>query len=155
MPFFNCLIYYATLEANGSGRTSAWTTVASSSQSLPWMILHEKLCSTCWQLVTLAQVVIALSGGELIYFELSINGQLLEVDKKDLAGDVACLDVAPVPEGRQRSRFLAVASYDSTVTFHLFGTLTLVLQAAVDLAPSATEPGQVIFLEYRQAAKFT
>lgn len=116
------------------------------------MILHEKLCSTCWQLVTLAQVVIALSGGELIYFELSINGQLLEVDKKDLAGDVACLDVAPVPEGRQRSRFLAVASYDSTVTFHLFGTLTLVLQAAVDLAPSATEPGQVIFLEYRQAA---
>ena len=64
-----------------------------------------------------AQVVIALSGGELIYFELSINGQLLEVDKKDLAGDVACLDVAPVPEGRQRSRFLAVASYDSTVKF--------------------------------------
>jgi splicing factor 3B subunit 3 len=61
------------------------------------------------------QVVIALSGGELIYFELSANGQLLEVEKKDLAGDVACLDVAPVPEGRQRSRFLAVASYDSTV----------------------------------------
>ena len=64
------------------------------------------------------QVVIALSGGELIYFELSVNGQLLEVEKKDLAGDVACLDIAPVPEGRQRSRFLAVASYDSTVWAH-------------------------------------
>lgn len=62
-----------------------------------------------------AQVVIALSGGELIYFELSATGQLLEVEKHDLAGDVVSLDIAPVPEGRQRSRFLAVASYDSKV----------------------------------------
>jgi splicing factor 3B subunit 3 len=61
------------------------------------------------------QVVIALSGGELIYFELSPTGQLMEVEKKELAGDVVCLDIAPVPEGRQRSRFLAVASYDSSV----------------------------------------
>ncbi|CAG7860308.1 unnamed protein product [Brassica rapa] len=28
------------------------------------------------------------------------------------SGDVACLDIAPVPEGRQRSPFLAVGSYD-------------------------------------------
>ena len=67
------------------------------------------------------QAVIALSGGELIYFELGAAGQLLEVEKKDLAGDVACLDVAPVPEGRQRSRFLAVASYDSTVGISKYG----------------------------------
>ncbi|KAF2560993.1 hypothetical protein F2Q70_00014743 [Brassica cretica] len=31
------------------------------------------------------------------------------------SGDMACLDIAPVPEGRQRSRFLAVGSYDNTV----------------------------------------
>ncbi|KAF2584272.1 hypothetical protein F2Q70_00034561 [Brassica cretica] len=31
------------------------------------------------------------------------------------SGDVACLDIAHVPEGRQRSRFLAVGSYDNTV----------------------------------------
>jgi hypothetical protein len=61
------------------------------------------------------QVVIALSGGEIIYFELSQTGQLLEVEKHDLAGDVVSMDIAPVPEGRQRSRFLAVASYDSKV----------------------------------------
>eukprot|EP00232_Nephroselmis_pyriformis_P023620 CAMPEP_0182873278 /NCGR_PEP_ID=MMETSP0034_2-20130328/12223_1 /TAXON_ID=156128 /ORGANISM="Nephroselmis pyriformis, Strain CCMP717" /LENGTH=801 /DNA_ID=CAMNT_0025005915 /DNA_START=153 /DNA_END=2554 /DNA_ORIENTATION=- len=63
-----------------------------------------------------AQVVIALSGGEIIYFELDqMTGQLMEIEKKDMAGDVACLDIAPVPEGRQRSRFLAVGSFDSTV----------------------------------------
>eukprot|EP00897_Mesotaenium_endlicherianum_P002524 jgi/Mesen1/229/ME1141729C07661 len=61
------------------------------------------------------QVVIALSGGELIYFEMDVTGQLMEVEKAEMAGDVACLDIAPVPEGRQRSRFLAVGSYDSTV----------------------------------------
>ncbi|KAH0451477.1 hypothetical protein IEQ34_018776 [Dendrobium chrysotoxum] len=61
------------------------------------------------------QVVIALSGGELIYFEMDMTGQLMEVEKHEMPGDVACLDIAPVPEGKQRSRFLAVGSYDSTI----------------------------------------
>lgn len=61
------------------------------------------------------QVVIALSGGELIYFEVDLNGQLMEVEKHEMSGDVACLDIAPVPEGRQRSRFLAVGSYDNCI----------------------------------------
>ena len=61
------------------------------------------------------QVVIALSGGELLYFELDAAGQLAEAEKRDMAGEVACLDLGPLPEGRQRSRFLAVASFDSSV----------------------------------------
>ncbi|CAL5210272.1 unnamed protein product [Lathyrus oleraceus] len=61
------------------------------------------------------QVVIALNGGELIYFEVDVTGQLMEVEKHEMSGDVACLDIAPVPEGRQRSRFLAVGSYDKTI----------------------------------------
>ncbi|KAJ3669496.1 hypothetical protein LUZ60_011446 [Juncus effusus] len=61
------------------------------------------------------QVVIALSGGELIYFEMDMMGQLIEADKHEMPGDVACLAIAPVPEGRQRSRFLAVGSYDNTI----------------------------------------
>ncbi|KAI4351142.1 hypothetical protein L6164_005525 [Bauhinia variegata] len=61
------------------------------------------------------QVVIALSGGELIYFEVDMTGQLMEVEKHEMSGDVACLDIAPVPEGRQRSRFLAVGSFDKTI----------------------------------------
>lgn len=65
------------------------------------------------------QVVIALSGGECIYFEQDTMGQLVETEKKEMSGDVACLDVGPVPEGRQRSRFLAVGSYDNTVSLIL------------------------------------
>ncbi|XP_041003528.1 spliceosome-associated protein 130 A-like [Juglans microcarpa x Juglans regia] len=61
------------------------------------------------------QVVIALSGGEIVYFEVDATGQLIEVDKHEMSGDVACLDIAPIPEGRQRSRFLSVGSYDNTI----------------------------------------
>lgn len=61
------------------------------------------------------QAVVALTGGELVYFELSSTGDLEEKDRKELPGDVASLDVAPVPEGRLRGKFLAVGSFDSTV----------------------------------------
>ena len=62
------------------------------------------------------QVVLALSGGDLIAFELDIStGLLQEVGRRETGGDVACMDVAPVPEGRLRSRFLALGAYDGTV----------------------------------------
>lgn len=40
---------------------------------------------------------------------------LVESEKREMGGDVACVDVAPVPEGRQRCRFLAVGMFDGTV----------------------------------------
>jgi len=64
------------------------------------------------------QVAIALNspdGGEVIYFELDQMGQLLEVEKREMNENVTCMDVAPVPEGRVRCRFLAVGCADSTV----------------------------------------
>jgi splicing factor 3B subunit 3 len=61
------------------------------------------------------QVVIALTGGDILYFELDVMGQLMEVDKKFMGKEVACVDIAPIPEGRQRTRFLAVGDWDNTV----------------------------------------
>ena len=61
------------------------------------------------------QAAIALSGGELVYFELDQTGQLMEIEKLETSGDVACLHIGPVPEGLLRSKFLAVGSFDSTV----------------------------------------
>ena len=41
------------------------------------------------------QVVIALSGGEIIYFEMEFTtNQLMEVEKKDLSGEAAFTEVA-------------------------------------------------------------
>ena len=62
------------------------------------------------------QAVIALSTGELVYFELDMDGQLNEFqEKRSLGVPVVDLSIAECPEGRQRTPYLAVACADFTV----------------------------------------
>jgi splicing factor 3B subunit 3 len=66
------------------------------------------------------QVAIALTGGEITYFEMDRSGQLNEYslegsDKMEMDAEVTCMGVASVPPGLQRSRFLAVGCEDNTV----------------------------------------
>jgi splicing factor 3B subunit 3 len=60
--------------------------------------------------------VIALSGGELVYFEMDMSGQLNEyTDRKEMGCEVICMALGSVPINEQRSRFLAVGLADNTV----------------------------------------
>jgi splicing factor 3B subunit 3 len=62
------------------------------------------------------QVAVALSSGEIIYFEMDSDGSLAEYDEKvEMNGTVTCLSLGDVPEGRRRSSFLAVGCDDCTV----------------------------------------
>jgi len=62
------------------------------------------------------QVAVALSSGELVYFELDSDGSLAEYDeRKPMDGTVTCLSLGDVPEGRIRSSFLAVGCDNCTV----------------------------------------
>ncbi|KAI9278854.1 CPSF A subunit region-domain-containing protein [Phascolomyces articulosus] len=62
------------------------------------------------------QIAIALSGGEIVYFELDNMGALNEhQERKQMASNITCLSLGDVPEGRQRSRHLAVGCDDQTV----------------------------------------
>ncbi|KAI7862693.1 CPSF A subunit region-domain-containing protein [Spinellus fusiger] len=62
------------------------------------------------------QIVIALSGGEIVYFELDNQGQLNEHhERKQMSSNVTSLAMGDVPEGRQRARYLAVGCDDQTV----------------------------------------
>ena len=62
------------------------------------------------------QVVVALAGGELVYFELDEFAQLNEYqERKEMTSEVVALGLGPVPAGRQRCRFVAVACADNTV----------------------------------------
>lgn len=54
------------------------------------------------------QIAVGLQGGELATFELDESGQLQELERRELGREIACLDIAPLPEGRQRARFLAI-----------------------------------------------
>ncbi|AEO69296.1 uncharacterized protein THITE_2119532 [Thermothielavioides terrestris NRRL 8126] len=63
-----------------------------------------------------SQVVIALSSGEIVYFEMDADGSLAEYDeKKEMSGTVTSLSLGKVPEGLTRSSFLAVGCDDCTV----------------------------------------
>jgi splicing factor 3B subunit 3 len=63
-----------------------------------------------------SQVIIALAGGEVIYFELDpVSGNLIESATRDMGADVCCLDVGSIPKGRSRSLFAAVGCRDQTV----------------------------------------
>lgn len=62
------------------------------------------------------QVVVALSSAELVYFELDLDGQLNEYqDRKAMGSTITALSIAEVPEGRQRTPYLAVGCEDQTV----------------------------------------
>ncbi|KAI9701055.1 MAG: pre-mRNA-splicing factor rse1 [Candelina mexicana] len=62
------------------------------------------------------QVAVALSSGEIVYFEMDTDGSLAEYDeKREMSGTVTCLSLGEVPEGRMRSQYLAVGCDDSTV----------------------------------------
>jgi len=65
------------------------------------------------------QVVIALpkdAGCELHYFELDPpSGALMEIGTKAMDVSIDCMDIGPIPPGKQRSRFLALGLPDSTV----------------------------------------
>ena len=63
------------------------------------------------------QIAVALSSGEIAYFEMDPeDGSLAEYDeRREMTGTVTCLSLGEVPEGRVRTQFLAVGCDDSTV----------------------------------------
>ena len=61
------------------------------------------------------QAAISLAGGEVVYFEMTPQGNLVETERKELGGDVSSLSIGEIPDGSLRSRYLAVGSYDKTV----------------------------------------
>ncbi|CAK8685237.1 splicing factor 3B subunit 3-like [Clavelina lepadiformis] len=79
-----------------------------------WKTPGKKTILKC--AVNQRQVVIALTGGELVYFEMDPSGQLNEyTERKELNSDIVCMDLSKVPPTEQRTRFLAVGLADNTV----------------------------------------
>ena len=76
-----------------------------------------------------SQVIVALAGGELIYFELDpMSGNLTESKKKDMGTDVCCIDVGMIQKGSSRSFFAAVGCRDLTVRIISLDPSSLLVQ---------------------------
>ena len=98
------------------------------------------------------QVVLALSGGEVIYFELDASGALAEMDKKDMGHEVACLEIGAVPDGRQRSRFLAVGGWDNTIRILSLDPDDCMTVLAVLALPAQAESATLVSMPLGRAA---
>ncbi|KAI1852848.1 hypothetical protein JX266_002389 [Neoarthrinium moseri] len=89
------------------------------------------------------QVAIALSSGEIVYFEIDSSGTLTEYDGwKKMSGTVTCLSLGQLPTGHLRSPFLAVGSDDCTLrilSLDLESTLDSKSVQALTAPPSAVE----------------
>eukprot|EP01124_Arcella_intermedia_P030027 TRINITY_DN6478_c0_g1_i1.p1 TRINITY_DN6478_c0_g1~~TRINITY_DN6478_c0_g1_i1.p1 ORF type:complete len:1199 (-),score=275.88 TRINITY_DN6478_c0_g1_i1:1875-5471(-) len=64
------------------------------------------------------QIIAVIGTNEIIYFELDPTGTVVEIEKKELEHQVVAVGIAPVPEGRQRARFLAVADTDNKMRIY-------------------------------------
>jgi len=86
------------------------------------------------------QVVIALTGGEIVYFEMDPSGQLNEyTERKEMKSDVICMGVGRVVAGEQRCRFLAVGLADNTVRIISLDPADCLTALAMQSLPAAAE----------------
>eukprot|EP00095_Tigriopus_kingsejongensis_P012083 snap_masked-scaffold60_size442463-processed-gene-3.15 protein:Tk12083 transcript:snap_masked-scaffold60_size442463-processed-gene-3.15-mRNA-1 annotation:"splicing factor 3b subunit 3" len=103
-----------------------------------WKAPGKKTVMKCT--VNNRQVVIALSGGEIVYFEMDSSGQLNEyTEKKEMSADVVCMALANVPSGEQRSRFLAVGLADNTVRIISLDPQDCLTPLSMQALPDAAE----------------
>ena len=84
------------------------------------------------------QVVISLVGGEMIYFELDSIGQLAEMEKISVDAEVVCLAIGAIPEGRERSKFLAAGFSDLTVKLYSLEPESCLTKLAMQVRVSRT-----------------
>ena len=65
--------------------------------------------------MSIGKVLIALAGGEVVYFELdTMSGSLTEASTREMGAEVACLDVGTIAKSRSRSMFAAIGCRDQT-----------------------------------------
>ena len=88
-----------------------------------------------------------MTGGELVYFEVDQGGQLSESERKDMMSDVTAISIGPIPEGRLRCRFLAVATSDRTVRILGLDPGDNMKQLALQ-AHSEALPQSILLLQY-------
>ncbi|EFC50026.1 predicted protein [Naegleria gruberi] len=94
------------------------------------------------------QIVVSLSGGEIIYFEYDTSsGNLIETERNDLSQDVACLALSPIQDGRTRGRFLAVGFYDKTVRLISLGEYDMMSILSRQALPADPESLSLIELQ--------
>jgi splicing factor 3B subunit 3 len=88
---------------NSKGQVNDWK---SGKKSVLKATLNEK------------QIILALSGGELVYLEHESGVSFNEIARKEIQSEVSSLAISPVTFGEQRGHFLAVGTIDNRVRLY-------------------------------------
>lgn len=91
------------------------------------------------------QICVALQDKELMYFELE-EEKLIQMEKKVMDSDIVSLDIAPIPEGRHRSKFLAVGCSDNYVRILSVDIDQCLSKISMQLLPGSPESLSLIEL---------
>jgi splicing factor 3B subunit 3 len=91
------------------------------------------------------QCVVALSGGDLYYFELDAVGALSEIQHIELGKEIACIDLAPLDAGGARGRFLSVGDFDNTVQIYSLAPDSLFSPVSMQVLPA--QPRSIAMVE--------
>ncbi|KAK9502509.1 hypothetical protein O3M35_011278 [Rhynocoris fuscipes] len=103
-----------------------------------WKVPGKKQIVKC--AVNQRQVVIALTGGELVYFEMDPTGQLKEYNqRKEMPSDVVCMALGTAPSGEHMSRFVAVGLSDNTVRIISLDPSDCLSMLSMQAVPAAPE----------------
>ncbi|XP_065186396.1 splicing factor 3B subunit 3-like [Sycon ciliatum] len=110
-----------------------------------WKTPGKRIIEKC--AVNDRQVVIALTGRELVYFEMDPSGQLNEyTERKEMTSDIICMALGPVPASEQRSRFLAVGLADNTVRIISLDPSDTLQPLSMQALPAAAESLSILQL---------
>ncbi|CAG0912665.1 unnamed protein product [Notodromas monacha] len=102
------------------------------------------------------QVIIALTGGELVYFEMDPTGQLNEyTERKELSANVVCMALGSVAPGEQRSRFLAVGLEDNTVRIISLDPNDCLSPLSMQALPAPAESLSIVVMGASEGTKDT
>ncbi|CAB3408913.1 unnamed protein product [Caenorhabditis bovis] len=86
------------------------------------------------------QVAIAMTGGEVVYFELDLNGTLNEfTERKLFNAEVACMSFSEISEGELNSRFLAIGTIDNAVRIISLDPNDMLMPLSTQNLPCAPE----------------
>ena len=92
------------------------------------------------------QLVISVTGGDLIYFEQDEAGGLNEIEKITVDTEILAIDIPKIPEDRQRAKFMAVGFQDNSVKIYSLDIESCLLKLSMQVFPYS--PESVAIVEY-------
>ncbi|VTZ71192.1 splicing factor 3B subunit 3, putative [Plasmodium chabaudi chabaudi] len=97
-----------------------------------------------------SQIVVSLSGGELIYFEIDESHTLTEIFRKNINVEILCLSIQQIQQNKLRASFLAVGCLDNVVRLLSIEKDQYFKQLSTYILPNNSSPQDICISEMKE-----